>query len=123
MCVIAVVADAPCQCLMPGEIQTTSPARISCFGPPHCCTKPRPDVMRRVWPTGCVCQAERAPGSKVTCPPETRDGEVAGKSGSTRTAPVKYWADPFADGCEPPRVILRLSPRLEEFAPAQWRTR
>src|SRR4051795_11019653 len=72
---------------------------------PHCCTQPRPNVMTRVCPTGCVCQAERAPGSKVTCPPDTRDGAVAGNIGSTRTAPVKYSADPLADGCEPARVI------------------
>src|SRR3954468_13813137 len=31
---------------------TTSPALTSCFGPPHCCTQPRPGVC----PTGCVCQ-------------------------------------------------------------------
>ena len=64
--------------------------------------------MTRVWPTGCVCQAERAPGSKVTCPPDTRDGAVAGNMGSTRTVPVKYSGRPFADGCEPARVILKV---------------
>src|SRR5688500_6330054 len=35
MCVIAVVAVAPCQCFSPGGIQTTSPGRISSIGPPQ----------------------------------------------------------------------------------------
>src|SRR4051812_17421036 len=30
-----------------GENQTTSPALTSCFGSPHCCTQPRPNVMTR----------------------------------------------------------------------------
>src|SRR5215475_4666889 len=32
-------------------------------------TQPQPDVMIKVWPSGCVCQAVRAPGSNVTLPP------------------------------------------------------
>src|SRR3954469_14045329 len=119
MWVMAVAADAPCQCLMPGGNQTTSPALTSCFGPPHCCTQPRPDVMIRVCPTGCVCQAERAPGSKVTCPPDTRDGAVAGNIGSPRTAPVKSSADPLADGCEPARVIRKVGPSRQALAPGR----
>ena len=43
-CVIAVVGVAPCQCLSFGGHQTTSPGRISTFGPPSLCTHPHPDV-------------------------------------------------------------------------------
>ena len=71
MCVIAVVGVAPCQCFTPGGNQTTSPGRISSIGPPSACTQPSPDVTIRVWPSGCVCHAVRAPGSKVTLPPLT----------------------------------------------------
>ena len=74
MCVMAVVGEAPCQCFRPGGNQTTSPGRISSIGPPSRCTQPRPAVTIRVWPSGCVCQAVRAPGSKVTWPPLTRAG-------------------------------------------------
>src|SRR5437879_11670838 len=35
MCVIAVVAFAPCQCFSPGLIETTSPGRISSIRPPQ----------------------------------------------------------------------------------------
>ena len=59
----------------------------------------------RVWPSGWVCQAVRAPGSKVTCAPDTRAGAGASNSGSTRTAPVKYSAGPLPDGREPARLI------------------
>src|SRR6267143_2286027 len=113
MCVIPVFGEAPCQCLTPGGIRTTSPGRISSIGPPHCWTRPAPAVTIKTWPAGCVCHAERAPGSNVTKPPEVREGSLAGKSGSTRTEPVKYWAEPFADDWEPLRAIydrLRVEP-------------
>ena len=61
-----------------------------------------------VWPSGCVCQAVRAPGSKVTCAPTARAGSGAEKSGSTRTVPVNQSADPLADGRVPFRVISML---------------
>ena len=32
-CVMALLGEAPCQCLTPGGHQTTSPALISCTGP------------------------------------------------------------------------------------------
>src|SRR5918911_4009179 len=54
-----------------------------------------------VWPSGCVCQLLRAPGSKVTYAPLERDGDGALKSWSMRTVPVKYSAGPLADGCDP----------------------
>src|SRR5689334_4004816 len=38
---------------------------------------------------GCVCQAVRAPGSKVTLPAVTRAGACASNNGSMRTDPVK----------------------------------
>jgi len=86
-CVIAVVGDAPCQCFSPGENQTTSPGRISSTGPPSRCARPKPALTTSVCPSGCVCQAVRAPGSKVTAAPATRAGAGAVKSGSMRTVP------------------------------------
>jgi hypothetical protein len=86
---MADVGVAPCQCFSSGGNQTTSPGRISSMGPPSRCTHPQPTVTIRVWPSGCVCQAVRAPGSKVTLAPLTRAGSGAWNSGSTRTAPVK----------------------------------
>jgi hypothetical protein len=47
----------------------------------------------------------RAAGSKVTLAQRTRAGAGAWKSGSTRTAPVKYSAEPLPEGCEPLRLI------------------
>jgi hypothetical protein len=35
---------------------------------PSSCVSPTPDITTSLWPAGCVCQAERAPGSKVTMP-------------------------------------------------------
>src|SRR6516164_6752671 len=96
-----VVAVPPCQCFSRGGQTTTSPARISRLGPPPHCTQPQPAVTINLWPSGWVCHAVRAPGSNVTNPAETRDGSVAGNSGSIRTLPVKCSAGPLAEGCEP----------------------
>src|SRR2546427_1520018 len=73
MCVMAVVAAAPCQCFSPGGIQITSPGRISSIGPPQRCARPQPAVTIRVWPSGWVCHAVRAPGSNVTVAPSARN--------------------------------------------------
>src|SRR5829696_4180031 len=105
MWVIAVVAAAPCQCFSPGENQTTSPGRISSIGPPQRWARPTPDVTISVWPSGWVCHAVRAPGSNVTFAPAARAGTGASNNGSTRTVPVNHSAGPFADGCEPLRLI------------------
>src|SRR5262249_5663226 len=104
MCVIAVVGVAPCQCFCPGGHQMTSPARISTTGSPSHCVHPQPAVTISVWPRGCVCQFERAPGSNVTLAQETRDGAGGAFSGSMRTLPVKYSAGPLAEGCDPARL-------------------
>ena len=101
MWVMAVVGVAPCQCFSPGANQTTSPGRISSTGPPSRCTQPQPAVTIRVWPSGCVCHAVRAPGSKVTQAPATRAGSGGLNSGSMRTVPVKYSAGPLPEGWEP----------------------
>src|SRR6185437_1174093 len=98
---IAVVAVAPCQCFSPGGQTTTSPARISRLGPSSHFTQPQPAVTISLWPSGWVCQAVRAPGSNVTSAPETREGSIAGNSGSIRTLPVNHSAGPLAEGCEP----------------------
>jgi hypothetical protein len=108
MCVIEVVGDAPCQCLWPGGHQITSPARISTMASPSHWVQPQPAVTSRVWPSGWVCQAERAPGSKVTLAHETREGAGALLSGSIRTVPVKYSSGPFIEGCEPTRLSCML---------------
>src|SRR5271165_5210240 len=105
MCVMAVVGAAPCQCFTPGGNQITSPGRISSTEPPQSWARPQPAVTIKVCPSGWVCQAVRAQGSKVTLAPKTRAGEGALKSGSTRTAPVKYSAGPLPEGCEPLRLI------------------
>src|SRR2546426_5437211 len=101
MCVMAVVAVAPCQCFSPGGNQITSPGRISSTGPPQRCARPQPAVTIRVWPSGCVCQAVRAPGSNVTAALATRAGSGAWKTGSMRTVPVNHSAGPLPEGCEP----------------------
>src|SRR4051794_29387714 len=61
--------------------------------------------MIRVWPSGWVCQAVRAPGSNVTLAPAARAGALAENSGSMRTVPVNQSAGPLPDGCEPTRLI------------------
>src|SRR3954463_2948897 len=104
MCVIAVVGVAPCQCLWPGGHQITSPARISTLASPSHWVQPQPEVTISVCPSGWVCQAERAPGSKVTLAHDTRDGAGGEFSMSTRTAPVKYCSGPFNEGWEPARL-------------------
>src|SRR5690242_15149409 len=106
ICVIAVVGVAPCQCFSLAGHQTTSPARISSFGAPLLCTQPHPEVTIKVCPSGCVCHADRAPGSKVTLAQRTRAGSGASNSGSIRTLPVKYSAGPLFEGCEPLFLIF-----------------
>src|SRR5437667_12290549 len=105
ICVMAVVGVAPCQCFSPGENQTTSPGRISSIGPPHRCAHPRPDVTINACPSGCVCQAVRAPGSNVTLAQRTRAGSGASNSGSMRTVPVNQSAGPLVELCEPDLLI------------------
>ena len=89
MWVIAVLAVAPCQCFSPGGNQITSPGRMSSTGPPQCWAQPLPAVTISVWPSGWVCQAVRAPGSKVTLAPTARAGAGASNRRSIRTVPVK----------------------------------
>src|SRR5437660_12891470 len=105
ICVNAVVGVAPCQCFSLGGNQTTSPGRISSIGPSQLCAQPRPNVTISFCPSGCVCQAVRAPGSNVTLAPLTRAGSGALNSGSMRTVPVNHSAGPFPDGCVPFRLI------------------
>src|SRR5690348_7116923 len=58
-----------------------------------------------VCPSGCVCQAVRAPGSNVTPAPLTRAGSGALNSGSMRTVPVNHSGGHLPDGCVPFRLI------------------
>src|SRR5437867_12018375 len=124
MCVTALVGVAPCQCFSPGGHETTSPGWISSAGPPQLCTKPRPAVTMSVWPSGWVCQAARAPGSKVTLAPCTRPGALAWNSGSTRTFPVNDSFDPSLDDREPPLLIsISFTPPPARLRPQGWRSR
>src|SRR6478609_8888319 len=104
MCVIAVVGDAPCQCLWPGGHQIASPGRISTISSPSHWVQPQPEMTIKVCPRGCVCQFDRAPGSKVTLAHEWRAGAGGALSGSIRTVPVNHWAGPLTDGCDPARL-------------------
>jgi hypothetical protein len=58
-------------------------------------------VTIKVWPKGCVCHADLAPGSKVTLAPATRPGSAASNRKSIRTAPVNQSVGPLPEGCEP----------------------
>src|SRR5438552_4777114 len=103
---MAFVAAAPCQCFTPGGVHMTSPGLTSCFAPPSCCTQPVPAVTIRVWPSGWVCHAERAPGSKVTQEAETLESAFGWNRGSMRTEPVKYCSGALLERCEPFRVMV-----------------
>lgn len=74
------------------------------MGWPSHCVHPQPDVTTSVWPSGWVCHAVRAPGSKLTLAHETLEGAGAVLSGSMRTVPVKYSAGPRCEGCDPTRL-------------------
>src|SRR4051812_35367523 len=95
------VAVAPCQCFTPGGVQITSPGLTSRFSPPSSCTQPVPEVTIRIWPAGWLCHAERAPGSKVTCPAERGVWSGAPNWGASLTEPVKFVSAPLPDGREP----------------------
>jgi hypothetical protein len=61
--------------------------------------------MINVCPNGCVCQAVRAPGSKVTLALAPRAGAFASNSGSMRTVPVNQSAGPLTEACDPILLI------------------
>src|SRR3954451_24901772 len=98
---IPVVAVAPCQCFKPAGVQITSPDLISRFAPFHSCTQPVPERTISNCPAGWVCQAERAPGSNVTCPADSCVCAGSANCGSTRTEPVNVASAPLAEGREP----------------------
>src|SRR5580704_10823195 len=106
MCVMTVVSVAPCQCFLSGGHVMTSPGRISSFGSPQHCVHPRPERTIKLCPQGCVCHAERAPGSNVTLAPLNSPPPGAWNRGSTRTLPVKLSDEPLRVGCEPFRLIF-----------------
>src|SRR6267378_5822723 len=106
MWVIALFGEAPCQCFSPGGIQTTSPGRISRTGPPLVWTRPTPEITYSVWPSGCECQAVRAPGSKDTRVETIRAGASAAMIGSCQTVPVKYSLGASRVGREPARWMF-----------------
>src|SRR5712664_3940029 len=117
MCVMPLVGEAPCQCFSPGGIHTTSPGRISLIGPPTACTRPTPEITYSVWPSGCECQAVRAPGSKDTRVETIRAGASAAMIGSCQTVPVKYSLGASRVGREPARWMFILFLLLEQEIP------
>src|SRR6266403_4761221 len=80
------------------------------MGPPQRCANPRPDVTIKVWPSGCVCQAVRAPGSNVTLAPRTRAGSGASNNGLIRTLPVNQSAGPSVETSKPLLLIFMYEP-------------
>src|SRR5437773_1617158 len=105
ICIIAVSGPAPCQCFPSGAIHTVSPGRISRTGPPHSATRPTPEITCKVWPSGWVCHAVRARGSKRTKAPRMRAGAGASMIGSCHTVPVKESAGARREGTEPNGLI------------------
>src|SRR5450830_1619974 len=105
MCSMPCSCVAPCQCFSPGGIQTVSPARTWRIGPPQVCTWPMPDVMCKVCPSGWVCQAVRAPGSKRTQAERRSAGSGAWMMGSCHTVPVKLGAPIRRDGRDPQAIM------------------
>src|SRR4051812_8353816 len=57
--------------------------------------------MTSVWPAGCVCQCDRAPGLNSTWPPVALLYLFAGNTGVTTTWPENVSAEPTVDGREP----------------------
>src|SRR5690606_9534720 len=80
--------------------------RITSMAPPSHCARPQPEVTMIVCPSGWVCHAVRAPGSKVTCAAAVRAGVAGWNKGSIRTAPVNQSAGPLVDACDSARWIL-----------------
>src|ERR1700675_169216 len=112
MWVMLVVGEPPCQCFSPGGIQTTSPGRSSRTGPPLVWIRPTPEITYSVWPSGCVCQAVRAPGSKATRLHTSRAGASVVMIGSCSTVPVKESAGARRVGLEPETWISMGLPRF-----------
>jgi hypothetical protein len=102
------VRVAPCQCLTPGAVQTTSPGLMRRTGSPCACAQPSPAVTIKSWPSGWVCQLERAPCWKVTVAPPSRASPLPLNGEVTVTDPVKFAAGP-SRGFAPGVVTLRPS--------------
>ncbi len=65
--------------------------------------------------SGCVCQAVRAPGSKVTVLASARLASLATNKGSIRTLPVNHSAGPLREACDPFRVISTIFLHLADL--------
>src|ERR1017187_242504 len=110
MCSMPCSGVAPCQCFSPGGIHTVSPARTGRIGPPQVCTWPMPEVMCNVCPSGWVCQAVRAPGSKRTQAERKSAGSGVWMIGSCHTVPVKLGALMRRDGRDPQAIMSMVIP-------------
>ncbi len=100
---------APCQCFSPGENQTTSPGRISSIGPPSRCTQPQPEGddqrlterMRVPGRARARLESDESAGNTSRVWPKHRiDPDRPGE-------PLRW---PFADGCDPLRLMSIDSP-------------
>src|SRR6266436_7954550 len=118
ICAMAVVGLAPCQCFSPGGIHTVSPGLISRIGPPQVYTRPSPATTWRVWPSGWVCHAVRAPGSKLTRAARMRAGAGASMIGSCHTVPVNQSPGIRRDGTDPDSLMSMISPQQRLFETA-----
>ena len=82
-------------------------------------TSPQPVVTISTCPSGWVCQAVRAPGSKVTALPAALSGSRAGNSGSIRTVPENHSEGPVPDGCAPILLISMMPMSPERKKPTR----
>src|SRR6185437_3783475 len=64
-------------------------------GPPSACTSPMPATTKSTCPSGCLCHAVRAPGSKLTRTKRTRDGSSPMAISSIQTVPVNQSSGPL----------------------------
>jgi len=100
MCVMAVVAVAPCQCFSPGGIQITSPGRISSIVPPHAARGRRPPsrlglAQRMRVPGGPSAGLKRDTGTGHAC-------WIGGREKRVYTyCAVNHSAGPLPEGREP----------------------
>jgi LysR substrate binding domain-containing protein len=105
ICVIAVVGEAPCQCLSPGANQTTSPGRISSTWPPARCT--RPSHSPAPLPDG------REPLRVMSIPPPSRAlwTATSGDAASSRAArSIARRLIHYGEFIEQDMVAIRVSP-------------
>src|SRR6516165_12741015 len=104
-----------------GRELAVSPGFSTCGCSPLKQMRPTPERQNRVCPTGCECQAVRAPGVKVTTEPPSRDGGWAVITGSWNTTPVNVSAAPRRVVRSPARMTPALTGIICAPSPARDR--